>query len=104
MIAIVKTGGKQYTLKENDTVRVEKLMGEAGDSIIFEEVLLLADESGKKLQVGSPTVSGAKVTGTVVKQGRAKKITVVKYKNKTRYKRTLGHRQHFTDVKIDKIG
>ena len=103
MIAVVQTGGKQYTVQENDTIKVEKLAGEVGDTITFDEVLLTSDADGKKVAVGTPTVSGAKVTGKIVDQGRDKKVTVVKYKNKIRYKRTLGHRQHFTAVKIDKI-
>lgn len=103
MIAVVKTGGKQYTVAEDETIRVEKLMGKAGDVVTFDDVLLISDEKGKALKLGNPTVKNAQVTGEVVKQGRQKKVSVVKYKNKTRYKRTLGHRQYFTDVKISAI-
>lgn len=103
MIAVVKTGGKQYILKEKAIVRVEKLLGEVGETVIFPDVLMVSDEAGKKVTVGTPVVDGVSVSGTIVKQGRTRTTTVVKYKNKTRYKRTIGHRQYFTEVKIDKI-
>ncbi len=87
---------------------VEKLPGEKGGKIAFDQVLLVAqvkDDSSEveNVKVGTPTVSGAKVEATIVEQGRAKKITVIKYKRKVRYKRKIGHRQHFTKVKIDRI-
>ncbi|MDP3970426.1 MAG: 50S ribosomal protein L21 [bacterium] len=103
MIAVVKTGGKQYTLSEDSTVRIEKKMGDVGTDITFEEVLLVSDEKGTKLKVGSPFIDGATVTGKIIKQGRANKVKVVKYKNKIRYKRNIGHRQYFTEVKVEKI-
>lgn len=104
MIAVIKTGGKQYSIQENTIVRIEKILAEAGSTVKFEEVILLSSEDGKTFKVGSPIIEGMVVTGTVLKQGRARKVGVVKYKNKTRYKRTAGHRQYFTDVKIEKIG
>lgn len=100
-LAVVKTGGKQYVVSAGDTIRVEKLVGDAGATVAFDEVLLVGDD--KTVTVGLPTVAAATVTATIVKQGRADKITVVKYKNKTRYRRTLGHRQSFTEVKIESI-
>lgn len=103
MIAIVKTGGKHYTVQTNASIKVEKLLGKVGDTVVFSEVLLLADPSGAKLKLGEPLINNAKVEGEIVKQDRHKKITVVKYKSKTRYKRTLGHRQYFTEVKITKV-
>lgn len=103
MIAVVKTGGKQYILKEKAIVRVEKLLGEVGETITFPDVLMVSDEAGKKVTVGTPVVEGVSVSGTIVKQGRTRTTNVVKYKNKTRYKRTIGHRQYFTEVKIDTI-
>lgn len=103
MIAIVKTGGKQYTVQENKTIKVEKLMGKVGDTVTFEDVLMVADASGTPITLGDPTIKGAVVTGEVIKQDRHKKVTVVKYKSKTRYKRTLGHRQNYTEVKITAI-
>ncbi|MFA5076771.1 MAG: 50S ribosomal protein L21 [Patescibacteria group bacterium] len=100
-IAVIKTGGKQYTVAEKNKIKIEKLAGEVGQSIDFKEVLLLAD--GAQIKVGQPHVSGIKVTGKILKQARDKKILVVKYKNKTRYRRNVGHRQTFTEVEIEKI-
>jgi len=100
-IAIIKTGGKQYKVAEGQTLKVEKLAVEEGKGIVFDEVLLVAD--GADVKVGMPTVSGAKVTGKVLEQGRDKKITVIKYKAKVRYRRKKGHRQPYSAVKIEKI-
>ena len=100
MYAIIATGGKQYKVSEGDIIRVEKLGVEAGEKVTFDEVLAV---NGKKLVVGTPTVSGAKVTGTVVDNGKAKKIIVYKFKAKIGYRRKQGHRQLYTAVKIDKI-
>ncbi|MDO8505684.1 MAG: 50S ribosomal protein L21 [bacterium] len=102
MIAVIKTGGKQYIVKEGTTLSIEKLAGEKGGKIAFDQVLLVGDE-GSEVKVGAPTVKGAIVEATIVEQGRAKKITVIKYKRKVRYKRKIGHRQHFTKVTIDRI-
>ena len=98
--AIIKTGGKQYKVAEGDKLKVEKLSGEAGSKVSFDEVLLVADG---EVEVGSPRVTGARVEGTILQQGRAKKVRVVKYKAKTRYRTVHGHRQPFTEVKIEKI-
>lgn len=103
MFAVIRTGGKQYIVKEGDTLTVEKLEGNENDSITFEDVLLLFDEAGEQVQIGAPILKGIQVIGTIVEQGRAKKITVIKYKPKVRYRRKKGHRQHFTKVKITKI-
>lgn len=100
-IAVIKSGGKQYKVAEKDKLKLEKLPGKEGDKVNFDQVLLVGDD--KAIKVGRPTVGGAKVTAKILKQGRAKKILVVKYKSKTRYKRSLGHRQHFTEVEIEKI-
>lgn len=94
MFAVIKTGGKQYLVKKGDKVQVEKLPVKEGESIEFSEVLLLGDK------FGTPFVSGAKVIGKVLKQGRAKKIIVEKFKSKVRYHKKQGHRQHFTLVEI----
>ncbi len=102
MYAVVKTGGKQYKVKEGQTLNVEKLETPAGTSLDL-EVLLVTDEEGKDLKVGTPTVAGAKVSAKVVEHGRAAKIQVVKYKPKSRYKRVNGHRQPFTKLQIEKI-
>lgn len=102
MYAIVQTGGKQYKVKEGETLKVEKLEAQPGADVDL-EVLLVTDEEGKALKVGTPTLAGAKVTAKVVAQGRADKIRVVKYKPKSRYTRVAGHRQPFTEIKIEKV-
>lgn len=101
MLAVIKTGGKQYKVQPKDKVKIEKLNVKEGDEITFDQVLLIADDNSAKL--GNPTIAGAKVKAKVLKQGRAAKVTGVKYKNKTRYKRTFGHRQPFTQVEITSI-
>ncbi len=103
MYAVIKTGGKQYMVTEGDVLRVEKLDGEAGDSITFEEILLLSEADGSKAVVGTPMVAGATVAASLVAQGRAKKIEVAKFKAKSRYYKRAGHRQPYTEVKIEKI-
>lgn len=102
-IAVIKTGGKQYRVKEKDKLKIEKINGEEGDKVNFDEVLLVADEDGKDIKIGKPNVEGAKIEAKILKQGRAKKVTVIKYKAKVRYKRTLGHRQEFSEVEIGAI-
>ena len=103
MIAVIKTGGKQYKIKEGDLVKVERLDGEMNVEITFGHVLLLADDDGGNLSIGTPNIEGREVRGEIVEQGRGKKITVVKFKRKVRYRRKKGHRQAFTAVKIKKI-
>ncbi|EGC82383.1 50S ribosomal protein L21 [Anaerococcus prevotii] len=100
MYAIIKTGGKQYKVSEGDLVRVEKLPYEVGDTVEFDEVLLVA---GDEVKVGSPVIENAKVTATVEDQNKDKKIVVFKYKPKKQYRRKHGHRQPYTLVKIDSI-
>lgn len=100
-VAVIKTGGKQYKIAENDTIKIEKIAGNEGDSIEFDSVLLIGDESDTK--IGAPTVDGATVKATILKQGRSKKTQAFKYKRKVRYRKKIGHRQHFTEVKIEKI-
>lgn len=102
-IAVIKTGGKQYKVKEKDTLRVEKLPEEEGKKVTFDEVLLVADSESGESKIGNPTVKGAKVGAKVLEQGRDKKVKVVKYKNKTRYTRVYGHRQPYTKVEVTKI-
>jgi len=103
MIAVIKTGGKQYKVKEGGRLKVEKLPADKGGKIIFDQVLLIAGTDAKNVKIGAPTIAGAKVEASVLAQGRAKKISVVKYKCKIRYHKKTGHRQAFTEVKIDKI-
>jgi len=100
-IAIIKTGGKQYRVKEGQTIKVEKLEAEAGSAVKF-DTLLISDEEANNLELGAPSL-GEKVTGEVVKTAKDDKVTVVKYKSKTRYKKTVGHRQIKTAVKITAI-
>ena len=101
MYAVIRTGGKQYRVSEGDTLRVEKLAADTGDSIDFTEVLALGD--GDDLTVGTPLVAGGKVSATVQAHGRADKIKVVKFKRRKNYLRQNGHRQAYTEVKITKI-
>lgn len=102
-IAVIKTGGKQYKVAVGDLVQIEKIVGEfkEGDAIVFDEVLL--KDNGKETMVGMPTLAGAKVQATLVKIGRAAKIDVIKYKQKSRYFKKYGHRQPFFQVKIEAI-
>jgi large subunit ribosomal protein L21 len=99
--AVVRTGGKQYRVEEGRAVKVERLSGEVGDVVELGDVLLMDDGSG--VTVGAPTISGARVLGTIAEQGRSKKVIVFRYKAKTRYRKKTGHRQHFTKVVIDDI-
>lgn len=102
MIAIIATGGKQYIVKEGMELKVEKLDLEEGKTIDF-SAMLISDEEGNDVKVGTPEVAGAKVTATVLEQGRGKKINIIKYKPKVRYRRKNGHRQPFTNLQINKI-
>lgn len=100
MYAIIATGGKQYKVEEGDIIRVEKLDAEAGSEYTFDQVLAVNDGT---LKVGSPVVDGAKVTASVIKNGRGKKVIVYKYKRKSGYHKKNGHRQPYTSVKIESI-
>jgi len=101
MYAVIKSGGKQYKVSPGDVVRVEKLGQEAGTTVEFDEVLAVNND--QNLVVGSPLVANARVSGTVVETGKAKKVLIFKYKRKKQYKVFRGHRQRFTAVKIDAI-
>ena len=101
MKAIIVTGGKQYTVSEGDIIFVEKLGVEAEETVKFDEVLAVLD--GENTKIGTPVVEGAKVESKVVKNGKAKKITVFKYKAKKNEKKKIGHRQPYTKVEITKI-
>lgn len=101
MIAIIRTGGKQYQVAPGDKLKIEKIEGEAGAAISFDEVLFVGSE--KDATVGTPLVSGATVQATILRQGKAKKVTGIKHKAKKRYKMKFGHRQLFTEVEIIKI-
>lgn len=103
MFAVIQTGGKQYLVKEGDSIRIEKISDDlkVGDAVSFDKVLLLSDE--KETKVGTPHLAGAVVSATIVEAGRGKKIEVIKYKAKSRYFKLRGHRQPYMKVKIAKI-
>ncbi|MSR71492.1 MAG: 50S ribosomal protein L21 [Candidatus Taylorbacteria bacterium] len=101
--AIIETGGKQYKVAKGDTIAIEKLSGEhkEGDAITFDKVLLV--DNGKDTTLGTPYITDAKVNGTIAQIGRAPKVTVIHYKQKSRYFKKNGHRQPFFKVKIDSL-
>lgn len=99
-VAVIKTGGKQYIVEEGDVVKIEKIAGKEGEKVSFDEVLFVDD--GSKAALGTPTVKAA-VSGEVLEQGRAQKVTVIRYRAKSRYFKKNGHRQPFTKVKITGI-
>ena len=101
MLAVIRTGGKQYLVEPGDKIKIEKIEEKEVEEITFKEVLLV--EKNEKLEIGTPLVKGAKVVGKILKQGTREKVIVFKYKPKTRYKKKTGHRQPFTEVKITKI-
>lgn len=99
--AVIATGGKQYLVSKGEKIQVEKLAGEVGDTIKFDEVLATISDS--EYTLGKPTVSGASVEAKITEQGRGRKIEVLKYKAKSKYRRKIGHRQAFTEIEITKI-
>ena len=101
MQAIIVTGGKQYIVSEGDTLFIEKLEAEAGESVVFDRVLAIVD--GENTKIGAPVVEGAAVEAKVIKNGKGKKIHVLKYKAKKGEKKKIGHRQPYTKVEITKI-
>lgn len=102
MYAVVNSGGKQYKVQKGDILRVERMDGQVGDTVDFDRVLMFND--GEEVQIGQPLVEDVKVRGEIVAQDKAKKILVFKYKRRKGYRRTQGHRQPFTAVRIDRIG
>ncbi|MFA5367394.1 MAG: 50S ribosomal protein L21 [Dehalococcoidia bacterium] len=101
MYAIVESGGKQYRVAPGDVIEVDRIDAKEGAAVELDRVLLIAE--GKKVKVGTPVVEGAKVTADIVNEFKDKKITVFKYKNKTRYRRKKGHRQIYTKIAIKDI-
>jgi large subunit ribosomal protein L21 len=101
MYAVIKTGGKQYRVAEGDVVNIEKIEGDTGANVAFEEVLMVSQEAETK--IGTPFLDGASVSGTILEQGRSKKLIVFKFKRRKDYKRKYGHRQSFTRIRIDQI-
>lgn len=110
MFAVIQTGGKQYLVKPNQILKIEKIPGlpageaeEKGSQVVFDKVLMLANEDGSEVKLGRPYLEGAKVQAEILEQGRSKKIRVVKFKRKVRYNREKGHRQWFTKIRITQI-
>ena len=101
MYAVIETGGKQYRVEPGQTLSVEKLPGECGDTVEFGEVLLVSNED--KVAVGRPRVAGAKVTAEIVEHGKDAKVIVFKFQRRKNYRRKQGHRQKFTEVRIGEI-
>ncbi len=102
MYAVIKTGGKQYRVREGQVLRVESLSAETGEAVEFDEVLMVGE--GAEVKIGAPIVEGAKVAATVVSNGRGKKVTIIKFRRrKNRSKSKQGHRQNFTEIEIGKI-
>lgn len=101
MYAIIFSGGKQYRVKEGDTLKLETLPAEVGASVDFDQVLLVGE--GKEVKVGAPFLKGCKVSATVLSQGRHKKIHIVKFRRRKHHEKWQGHRQNYTEVKITQI-
>jgi len=100
MYAVIKTGGKQYRVAEGQNLRIEKVTGEPGDKVVFDQILMLGGDEPK---VGRPIVDGAKVEATILAQDRAKKIIVFKFRRRKNYRRKQGHRQPYTELQINNI-
>jgi large subunit ribosomal protein L21 len=108
MLAVIKTGGKQYLVQPGDKIKIEKLDNKEGDKITFSEVLLVQKDlpdgkAGKKIEIGKPIVKDAEVHAKVLSQGKADKVVVYKYKSKKRYSKKTGHRQQYTEIEITGI-
>lgn len=101
MYAVIKTGGKQYRVKEGDTLKIEQLTAEVGSNVDFSEVLMLTD--GDKTTVGTPLIAHAIVHAEVLEQGRHKKVKIIKFRRRKHHLKRMGHRQNFTQIKITKI-
>lgn len=101
MYAVIESGGKQYRVSEGQVLKVEKLPVDVGQTVEFEKVLMLSNEAG--LKIGAPYISGGKVVANVVSQDRADKIRVIKFRRRKHYRRQMGHRQYFTELKITSI-
>ncbi|MCB9727568.1 MAG: 50S ribosomal protein L21 [Deltaproteobacteria bacterium] len=101
MYAVIRTGGKQYRVEQGDVVKIEKLAGDPGETLTFDDVLLV--DSGDTTHIGAPQVAGAKVSGTIVEQGRDRKVIIFNFRRRKSSKRKIGHRQSFTRVRIEAI-
>lgn len=101
MYAVIQTGGKQHKVSPGDELKVEKLNGNPGDVIIFDQVLMIAD--GDNIKIGRPYLEDSKVKARIIRHGKDRKIIVFKYKRRKNYKRKKGHRQHYTLIKIEEV-
>ena len=101
MYAVVKTGGKQYRVTQDQYLKVEKLDGNEGDTIELDQVLMIAD--GDKLKIGSPMLDGGKVTATILSHGRHKKVEIMKFRRRKHHQKRTGHRQYYTEIKVTGI-
>lgn len=101
MYAVIKTGGKQYRVSAGQTLKVEKLESEVGSNVVIDQVLMLAD--GENVTIGAPLVNGASVNATVLAQGRHDKVMIFKMRRRKHYRKTQGHRQDYTEIKIEQI-
>lgn len=101
MYAVIQTGGKQYRIKEGETLKIEKLDVQSGENVEFDKVLMI--QSNDTVQVGKPFLGGGKVTAIVTSQGRHKKIRIIKFKRRKHHMKQMGHRQYFTEVQITGI-
>jgi len=101
MYAVIRTGGKQYKVQEGELIRIEKIPGDKGSKVNLDDVLLVREDD--KVKIGKPVLKGASVSGTIVEQGKARKIKAGKFKKRKSYQRRWGHRQLFTRVKIESI-
>ncbi|HUT42619.1 MAG TPA: 50S ribosomal protein L21 [Gammaproteobacteria bacterium] len=101
MYAVIKTGGKQYRVAQGDTLRLETLDGSAGDAIEFDQILMVGE--GADVKIGTPFVTGGKVTATIKSQGRGKKVEIIKFRRRKHHMKRMGHRQNYTEVEITGI-
>lgn len=101
MYAVIKTGGKQYRVSEGDQIKIEKLEGDIGTEVVFDEVLMVGE--GESVKIGTPTVDGGQVKAEVAAQGRGDKVHIIKHNRRKHHHKEQGHRQYFTEVKITQI-
>ncbi|OGS92420.1 MAG: 50S ribosomal protein L21 [Gallionellales bacterium GWA2_60_18] len=101
MYAVIKTGGKQYRVSSGETLKIETIPGDVGSSVVLDKVLMVAD--GDKLSVGKPMLAGASVNATIVSHGRGDKVHIFKMRRRKHYRKSQGHRQNYTEIRIDGI-
>jgi len=101
MYAVIKTGGKQYRVAPGENIKIEQVQADVGATIVLDQVLMVAD--GEAVKVGTPMLAGAKVSATVVAHGRGPKIRIFKMRRRKHYQKTQGHRQNYTEIRVDAI-